>query len=89
MISAYASADVPEADWGIIAKYWFRRYSLFSRFDEGIRMDTEAWYSVTPEEIAAHQAQRCACDVIVDAFTGCGGNAIQFALTYVPERSQK
>ena len=52
-------------------------------------MDTEAWYSVTPEEIAVHQAQRCACDVIVDAFTGCGGNAIQFAFTYVPKRSQK
>lgn len=31
--------------------------------------------------IAAHQAQACACEVMVDAFAGCGGNAIQFAMT--------
>jgi len=41
----------------------------------------EGWYSVTPEQIAVHTAQRCACDVIVDAFCGVGGNAIQFART--------
>jgi trimethylguanosine synthase len=64
-----------------IAKYWLQRYRLFSRFDEGIMMDKEAWYSVTPEKIAQHIAERCACDVIVDAFCGVGGNAIQFAAT--------
>ncbi|RHZ14048.1 hypothetical protein DYB37_007513 [Aphanomyces astaci] len=36
---------------------------------------------VTPEVIAAHHATRIACDVVVDAFTGCGGNAIQLAMT--------
>ena len=41
----------------------------------------QGWYSVTPEVIAAHQAQCCACDIMVDAFAGCGGNAIQFAFT--------
>lgn len=41
----------------------------------------QGWYSVTPEVIAAHQAARCACGIMVDAFAGCGGNAIQFALT--------
>ncbi|KAI8138776.1 RNA cap guanine-N2 methyltransferase-domain-containing protein [Fennellomyces sp. T-0311] len=43
--------------------------------------DTEGWFSVTPEKIAAHIADRCRCDIIIDAFTGCGGNAIQFAFT--------
>ncbi len=58
-------------------KYWFQRYRLFSRFDQGIKLDTESWYSVTPEKIAQHIAERCRCDVIVDGFCGVGGNAIQ------------
>lgn len=37
--------------------------------------------SVTPERIAKHIAERCRCDLIVDAFCGVGGNAIQFAFT--------
>jgi trimethylguanosine synthase len=41
----------------------------------------ESWYSVTPEQIAKHIAQRCKCDVIVDGFCGAGGNSIQFAFT--------
>lgn len=39
----------------------------------------DSWFSVTPEKIARHIAERCRCDVIVDAFCGAGGNAIQFA----------
>jgi hypothetical protein len=63
------------------AKYWYQRYRLFSRYDEGIKMDEEGWFSVTPESIAQHQASRmCSGGLIVDAFTGVGGNAIQFAL---------
>ncbi|KAG8293109.1 Trimethylguanosine synthase [Homalodisca vitripennis] len=64
-----------------IKKFWRRRYSLFSRFDEGIRLDTESWYSVTPEKIATNIAERCRCDLVVDAFCGAGGNAIQLAFT--------
>nr|XP_033789530.1 trimethylguanosine synthase [Geotrypetes seraphini] len=68
-----------------LAKYWAQRYRLFSRFDEGIKLDTEGWFSVTPEKIALHIAGRVQqsfkCDIIVDAFCGVGGNAIQFALT--------
>jgi hypothetical protein len=41
----------------------------------------EGWFSVTPEPIAQHIAERCRSDVIIDAFCGCGGNTIQFALT--------
>ncbi|KAM0748189.1 S-adenosyl-L-methionine-dependent methyltransferase [Meredithblackwellia eburnea MCA 4105] len=44
-------------------------------------MDIEGWYSVTPENIAAQIAERCRCGVVVDAFCGVGGNAIQFAFT--------
>jgi len=64
-----------------VSKYWAQRYRLFSKYDEGIRMDEESWYSVTPEKIARHIALKCQCDVVVDAFCGVGGNAIQFALT--------
>lgn len=69
-----------------LAKYWAQRHRLFSRFDEGIRMDREGWFSVTPERIAEHIAvrvQQCfpQTQLIVDAFCGVGGNAIQFALT--------
>jgi len=64
-----------------ISKYWAQRYQLFSKYDEGIRLDEESWYSVTPEKIAEQVAQKCQCDIVLDAFCGVGGNAIQFALT--------
>jgi len=64
-----------------ISKYWAQRYQLFSKYDEGIRLDEESWYSVTPEKIAEQVAQKCRCDIVLDAFCGVGGNAIQFALT--------
>lgn len=44
-------------------------------------MSIEGWFSVTPEKIAQHIARRCQSDVVIDAFCGCGGNSIQFALT--------
>ncbi|KAK6183993.1 hypothetical protein SNE40_006547 [Patella caerulea] len=62
-----------------LGKYWHQRYRLFSRFDEGIGLDRESWFSVTPEKIAKHIAERCRCDLIIDAFCGAGGNTIQFA----------
>ncbi len=62
-------------------KYWDQRYRLFSLYDQGIQLDTEGWYSVTPERIAMHIAKRCTCDVVIDGFAGCGGNTIAFART--------
>ena len=63
-------------------KYWGQRYRYFSRFDEGIEMTgAQAWFSATPEVIAEHVAERCRCDIVVDAFAGCGANAIQLAFT--------
>ena len=64
-----------------IEKYWNQRYRLFSRFDEGIKLDKESWFSVTPEKIAEHIAERCRCDVVIDAFCGAGGNTVQLAFT--------
>ena len=70
-------------------KYYAQRYRLFSRFDEGVQLDEEGWYSVTPEVLAAHTAARFASGfasrcaggarslVVVDGFAGVGGNAIQ------------
>ena len=65
-----------------LEKYWSQRYRLWSKFDEGICMDEESWYSVTPELIAVHIAERLRDvphDVVIDAFSGPGGNSIQFA----------
>lgn len=42
-------------------------------------MDEEGWFSVTPEPIAKHHASRVGGGVVIDCFTGVGGNAIQFA----------
>lgn len=60
-------------------KYWFQRYDLFSRYDEGIKIDKEGWFSVTPEEIAIRHAERSGGGSVIDCFSGVGGNAIQFA----------
>ncbi|EPS59534.1 hypothetical protein M569_15271, partial [Genlisea aurea] len=70
---------VIDEDSPIISKYWHQRYLLFSRFDHGIRMDEEGWFSVTPEAIAKHHALRCGDGIVIDLFAGVGGNAIQFA----------
>ena len=87
--TASSSADAPPSappSWdprqeAAMEKYWVQRLMLFSRFSDGVRMDREGWFSVTPEVLAAHIAERCRCDVVVDAFAGVGGNAIQFAFT--------
>mmetsp|Transcript_24399 Transcript_24399/g.44127 ORF Transcript_24399/g.44127 Transcript_24399/m.44127 type:complete len:496 (-) Transcript_24399:144-1631(-) len=72
-------------------KYWAQRRRLFTKFDDGIQLDKESWYSVTPEVIANHIANRMSHIltnhskeprndfVVLDAFCGCGGNAIAFA----------
>jgi trimethylguanosine synthase len=74
-------------------KYWAQRRRLFSKFDQGVQLDGQGWYSVTPEIIADHVAKRVGelatnhviphesseeGIVILDAFCGCGGNSIAF-----------
>ncbi|XXG58540.1 hypothetical protein AAC387_Pa04g0830 [Persea americana] len=63
----------------LVSKYWHQRYNLFSRYDEGIKMDEEGWFSVTPEDVAMRHAERSGGGTIIDGFAGVGGNAIQFA----------
>ncbi|KAF9800341.1 hypothetical protein SFRURICE_002910 [Spodoptera frugiperda] len=50
-------------------------------FDEGIKLDRESWFSITPEVVARHIAEKYQYDVVLDAFCGAGGNTIQFART--------
>ncbi|KZV87304.1 S-adenosyl-L-methionine-dependent methyltransferase, partial [Exidia glandulosa HHB12029] len=78
LVPFYASEDDVPAH---LQKYWCQRDRLFSRFSEGCLLDEEGWYSVTPERVANQIADRCACNVILDAFCGVGGNAIAFAQT--------
>nr|GLL45560.1 trimethylguanosine synthase-like isoform X2 [Ipomoea trifida] len=82
-VKAVQGAKEPGDGEGVspmVEKYWLQRFNLFSKYDEGIKMDEEGWFSVTPEEIAARQADRCfGGAVVIDGFTGVGGNAIQFA----------
>ena len=59
--------------------FWQQRYYYFSKFDKGIQMDKESWYSVTPEEIAKYTAELIKGKTIIDGFCGCGGNVIQFS----------
>ena len=69
-------------------KYWDQRYRLLSKYDKGILLDTESWYSITPEIIAKHIAVRCLkqfnknnmkINAVLDCFCGCGGNSIAMA----------
>jgi len=59
-----------------LQKYEIKRYELFSRYDEGVYLDEESFYSVTPERIAEYLGQRLKCGTILDGFCGCGGNLI-------------
>lgn len=61
---------------------WQERYLLFSKFDEGIKLDESAWSVTTHERIAKKIAQTCSANVVIDAFCGVGGNTIQFARKY-------
>lgn len=67
-----------------LEKYYYRRHALFSRFNAGVWMDAEGWYSATPEVVAKRSAELLTSSALpslfVDAFVGCGGNAIQTAM---------
>lgn len=76
ILNPFPKEEVPD-------KYWSQRHRFFTRFDKGIRLDKESWYSVTPEAIANHIARHILGSrkkvVVLDPFCGCGGNAIAFA----------
>lgn len=64
-----------------IAAFYARRFELFSRYAEGVRIDATSWYSITPERIAVRHAALCAAPagIAIDAFAGVGGNTVQLA----------
>ncbi|CAI5740862.1 unnamed protein product [Peronospora destructor] len=64
-----------------VVKFYVQRHILFEKFEDGIQLDHESWYSVTPQVVAEHIATRLSCDVVIDPFAGCGGNVIQLAMT--------
>ena len=71
-----------------VEKYWIARYSLFSRWSEGVCLDEKSLFSVTPEVVARHHANMLdTSGIVVDAFCGCGGNAIQLAMRSSQVRS--
>ncbi|CAK9294248.1 unnamed protein product [Gordionus sp. m RMFG-2023] len=62
-----------------LSKYWVQRYHLFSKFDEGIKMDEESWFSVCHEKIANHITSRSQDDIFIDVCCGVGSTCIQAA----------
>ncbi|KAK2467190.1 hypothetical protein APHAL10511_000739 [Amanita phalloides] len=66
-----------------LQKYFYQRERYLSLYSTppGCLLDEEGWFSITPEAIASHIAERCRCSTIVDAFCGVGGNTIAFAKT--------
>ncbi|OAF66859.1 snRNA/snoRNA cap hypermethylase [Intoshia linei] len=63
-----------------ILKYWNQRYKYFVKFDCGIQMDKEAWYSVCPEQTAIHIASRLPPkSICINAFCGVGSLSIKIA----------
>uniref|UniRef100_A0A0G4FJX3 Trimethylguanosine synthase n=1 Tax=Chromera velia CCMP2878 TaxID=1169474 RepID=A0A0G4FJX3_9ALVE len=60
----------------------FRGSFLFSKYGEGVQLDDEMIYSVTPEPVAKQVAQLASVKgLMLDAFTGAGGNLIPLTST--------
>jgi hypothetical protein len=57
-------------------KFYKKRRYLFSRYDMGIKLDEESWYSVTPESLGEYVAEKVAARFpdqeinVIDAFAG-------------------
>lgn len=69
-------------------KYWDQRYRIFSKYDDGILLDEESWYSITYETIGKYIVEKYAqleekkeltIHTVLDCFSGCGGMTIPFA----------
>ena len=74
------SSDKEKTNDPVIEKYWSNRYYLFERFDEGVKLDQESWFSVTPEAVAKHIAARFeGFSQVLDGFCGAGGDSIQLS----------
>ncbi|KAG0671927.1 hypothetical protein C6P42_003351, partial [Pichia californica] len=78
---------------GVMKKYWIQRHNIFSKYDDGIILTKELWFSVTPERISKFVAKYLNDLMlkyvnneeyisngftILDGFCGGGGNIVQF-----------
>lgn len=64
-----------------VYKYYLNRYNFFDLYDEGIKLDSESWFSVTPQLIAEFLAgQLRGVNSIADLCCGSGGNTIRVSL---------
>jgi hypothetical protein len=76
----YVNEDKPEDK--DLKKFHKHRYYLFSKFDRGVKIDDESWYSITPENISKHVANKISSIYgegnanAMDGFSGVGGNLI-------------
>lgn len=65
-----------------LKKFHKHRYYLFSKYDRGIKIDEESWYSITPENVSKHVANKVTAIFgegqtnAMDGFSGVGGNLI-------------
>ncbi|KAL2064801.1 hypothetical protein VTL71DRAFT_3941 [Oculimacula yallundae] len=70
-----------------IQKYFSQRYSIWSKYKQGIYMTDDSWFGVTPEPVANKVAEDFAAlvpaskTILIDMFAGAGGNVIAFALS--------
>lgn len=67
-----------------LKKYYARRHYMFSRFDEGIQLDAESWYSVVAEPVSLWLQERmlnCGLplETVFEPFSGVGGMAVHLA----------
>ena len=84
-----AGGGGPRPPPGVPKKYWDRRLALWRRWEEGVSMDAEGWYSTTPEAAALHMAgaaPRSACSasaprIVLELFAGSGGNSVAWLRT--------
>lgn len=65
-----------------IQKYVKEKYFIFSRYDQGVYLDRQGWFSITPEPISTYMAsfaKNLKKGIVVDCCSGVGGNSLQFA----------
>lgn len=77
---ANESTETPTCPFGsTYEKYWRMRHELFTRWDDGIKVDAYGLCSVKPERIAREIASHLPGDVVLDACCGVGGVSIALA----------
>ncbi|KAJ6089766.1 hypothetical protein N7467_004982 [Penicillium canescens] len=90
-VKQYTTTNPPPAN---LQSFFEKRNQLFTKFDDGIWLNDEGWYSVTPEHLADKITNRIIEQLrlhdqkgvastkkyhLMDAFCGPGGNVLSFA----------